>query len=90
MSNLQWYMYTLNNNNNLINYFFLNYVSSANAQFSPKYFLKTNLYFADTSVACSQTPYFLFKPRGFIDRQRKGVLVGEEENRRSVDIFGSN
>ena len=41
--------------------------------------------------ACSQTLYFLFKVRrvrviknenrgGFIDRQRKGVGVGEEEN----------
>ena len=27
---------------------------------------------------------------GFIDRQRKEVMVGEEENRRSVNIFGSN
>ena len=45
--------------------------------------------------ACSQTLYFLFKVRrarviknkkqgGFIDRQRKGVGVGEEENRRSL------
>ena len=46
-------------------------------------------------IACSQTLYFLFKVRGahviknkkqggFIDRQRKGVGVGEEENRRSL------
>ena len=46
-------------------------------------------------LACSQTLYFLFKVRGahviknikqvgFIDRQRKGVGVGEEENRRSL------
>ena len=52
-------------------------------------------------IACSQTLYFLFKVRracviknrnrgGLIDRQRKGVGVGEEENRRSVDIFGGN
>ena len=45
------------------------------------------------SLACSQTLYFLFKVRracviknknrrGFIDRQRKRVGVGEEENRR--------
>ena len=45
--------------------------------------------------ACSQTLYFLFKVRRarviknkkqgrFIDRQRKGVGVGEEENRRSL------
>ena len=27
---------------------------------------------------------------GLIDRQRKEVMVGEEENRRSVNIFGSN
>ena len=27
---------------------------------------------------------------GFIDRQRKEVMVGEEQNRRSVNIFGSN
>ena len=27
---------------------------------------------------------------GFIDRQRKEVMVGEEENRRSINIFGSN
>ena len=44
------------------------------------------------NVACSQTLYFLFKVRrarlmkkkkrgGFIDRQCKGVGVGEEENR---------
>ena len=41
-------------------------------------------------VVCSQTLYFLFKvrrtrvmkykPQGIIDRQRKGVVVGEEEN----------
>ena len=46
-------------------------------------------------IACSQTLYFLFKVRGahviknkkqggFIDRQRNGVGVGEEENRRSL------
>ena len=28
--------------------------------------------------------------KGFIDCQRKGVVVGEEENRQSVGIFGSN
>ena len=48
---------------------------------------------------CSQTLYFLFKVRqeretknreGFIDRQHRGVGVGEEENGRSADIFGSN
>ena len=43
-------------------------------------------------IARSQTLYFVFKvprarvikyrPRGFIDRQRNGVMVGEEENRR--------
>ena len=54
---------------------------------------------ANTGLPCSQTLYFLFKVRraretknrgGFIDRQHKGVGVGEEENGRSVDIFGSN
>ena len=50
-------------------------------------------------LACSHTFYFLFEVRqarviknknrgGFIDRQ--GVEVGEKENRRSVDTYGSN
>ena len=55
-----------------------------------------------SALACSQTLYFLFKilrarvikykpqARGFIDCQRKGVVVGEEENRQSVDILGGN
>ena len=55
-------------------------------------------FFTHKGIASSQTLYFLFKVRragainrrGFIDRQHKGVVVGEEENRRSVDIFGSN
>ena len=46
-------------------------------------------------IACSQTLYFSlssaldkFKNRGgFIDRHRKGVGVGEEENRRSLFFF---
>ena len=46
-----------------------------------------------TFLACSQTFYFLFKvrrarviknknPGGFVDRQHKGLGMGEEENRR--------
>ena len=47
--------------------------------------------FTHKGITCSQTLYFLFivrrarvikyKPQGFIDRQRKGVVVGEEKNR---------
>ena len=47
-------------------------------------------YSSDVRKACSQTLFFLFKVRrarvtekrgGFINHQRKGVWVGEEENR---------
>ena len=48
-------------------------------------------------LACSQSLYFLFKvrrarvikykPRGFIDRQRKGVGVGEETRSRARRCF---
>ena len=61
---------------------------------------KLQNYRSSRDLACSQTLYFLFevhrgrvikyKPQGFIDRQHKGAVVGEEENRRSVVIFGSN
>ena len=36
-------------------------------------------------IVCSQTLYFLFK--GFIDRQRKEVVAGEEKSRRSIFFF---
>ena len=35
-------------------------------------------------IVCSQTLYFF---KGFIDRQRKEVVVGEEKNRRSIFFF---
>ena len=56
-----------------------------------------------TGVACSQTLYFLFKvlvrrvwviinkPQGIysVDRQRNGVVVGEEENRRVLALLAN-
>ena len=58
------------------------------------------VHYERSTIACSQTLYFLFRDcparvwntnrEGFIDRKRKGLVVGKRENRRkSISFFFS-